>query len=425
MQFWYKFFTYLFYPFAPIYLYVRKIKKKEHPTRYKEKLSQINTSRKKGFLIWLHVASVGEAMSVLPLIENFEKDKKINKILITTITLSSAQVLEKKFNKNTKITHQFLPLDIPNFVNKFLSHWSPDLSIFIDSEIWPNLIFQIKKRNIPLLLINGRITKKTFLRWKFLINFAKKIFDKFDLCIASNKETENYLKILGAKNIKNFGNLKFAKTKSSTKNELESSLINKIGNRKIWVAASTHPTEEIFCAKAHLRIKKTFNNILTIIIPRHINRIKTISKELSNLNYKTTLYSNFDKMSSQTDILLIDTYGEASKFYDIAKCVFLGKSLIKSLINDSGQNPIEPARLGCKIYHGPNVSNFSEIYEYLKSLNVSKEINNSEELSQSLVVELDSDKTIDNQIVEKIENYGVNTLNNVLKEIKIYINAQR
>ena len=175
MHFWYKFFTYLFYPFAPIYLFIRKLKKKEHPTRYKEKLSQINMSAEKGFLAWIHLASVGEAMSVLPLIENFERDEKINKILITTITLSSAHVLEKKFAQNTKIIHQFLPLDIPNIVNKFLNHWSPDLSIFIDSEIWPNLILEIKKRNIPLLLINGRITKKTFLRWKFLINFADNV----------------------------------------------------------------------------------------------------------------------------------------------------------------------------------------------------------------------------------------------------------
>ena len=200
-------------------------------------------------------------------------------------------------------------------------------------------------------------------------------------------------------------------------------MINKIGNRKIWVAASTHPTEEIFCAQVHLRIKKKFNNILTIIIPRHINRIKTISDELLNLNYKTTLYSNFDQINSETDILLVDAYGEALKFYDIAKCVFLGKSLIESLANDSGQNPIEPARLGCKIYHGPNVNNFAEIYEFLKSLSLSKEIRNVEELSQSLVEELKNNKTVDNQIVEKIENYGVNTLNNVLKEIKIYINT--
>ena len=146
MEFWYKFFTYLFNPFAPIYLFLRKLKKKEHATRYKEKLSRINISRGDGFLIWYHVASVGEAMSILPLIENFERDEKINKILITTITLSSAQVLEKKYSQNKKIVHQFLPLDIPIFVNKFLNHWNPNLAIFIDSEIWPNLILNIKKK---------------------------------------------------------------------------------------------------------------------------------------------------------------------------------------------------------------------------------------------------------------------------------------
>ncbi len=175
MYFWYKLLTYLFYPFAPFFLFLRKLKKKEHSIRYKEKLSQINTPRGEGFLIWFHVVSVGEAISILPLIENFEQDEKIKRILITSITVSSAEVLKKKFNKNTKVIHQFLPLDIPKFVKKFLKHWSPNLSIFIDSEIWPNLIFQIKERNIPLLMVNGRISKKTFSKWKSLKNFSKKI----------------------------------------------------------------------------------------------------------------------------------------------------------------------------------------------------------------------------------------------------------
>ena len=147
MYFWYKFITYLFYPLAPIYLYLRKIRKKEDAVRYKEKLSKINSHRDGGFLVWIHMASVGEAMSVLPLIENFIQDKKINKILLTSITLSSGKILEKKFSKNSKVTHQFLPLDIPIFIKKFLDHWKPNLSIFIDSEIWPNLIFQISKKN--------------------------------------------------------------------------------------------------------------------------------------------------------------------------------------------------------------------------------------------------------------------------------------
>jgi len=422
MHFWYKFFTYLFLSFAPTYLFLRKLRKKEHPTRYKEKVSQIKISRDQGFLIWLHVASVGEAMSILPLIENFEKEKKVDKILITTITLSSSKVLEKKYNQSKKVIHQFLPLDISKFVNKFLQHWSPNLCIFIDSEIWPNLIFHIKERKIPLLLVNARITKKSFDRWRLIKSYAKKIFEKFDLCIASNSESEKYLKILGSKNIKNYGNLKFAKLKLSNNYKLEEDLFLKIKNRKIWCAASTHPSEELFCAQTHLVIKEKYKNILTIIIPRHINRISKITDEIKKLNLKVLVYNNFHEMDDDVDILLINTYGEALKFYEISKCVFLGKSLVQSLKKDSGQNPIEPARLGCKIFHGPNVSNFDEVYKFLKSLGISNEVFLPNEFGQILIKELKDKKEKNPLILKKIEDYGESALNNVLREIKIYIN---
>ena len=421
MYFWYRFFTYLFYPFAPIYLYFRKIRKKEDSISYREKLSKIEISREEGFLIWFHVASVGEAMSILPLIESCMGEKKINKILLTSITLSSGKILKKRFNQNAKVIHQFLPLDISVWTSKFLEHWKPNLSIFIDSEIWPNLISQISEKKIPLLLINARITKKSFKRWKLIISFAKKIFEKFDLCIVSNKESENFLKILGAKNIKNYGNLKFSNIKNDLNKKLDSDFFNKIKNRKIWCAASTHPTEEILCARSHLKIKESYNNILTIIIPRHIDRIEKIRKELSNLNLKIVLYSKLDQIDINTDILLIDTYGEASIFYNISKYVFVGKSTIKSLIMDSGQNPIEPARLGCKIFHGPNVSNFVEIYEYLKTLGVTKLINSSDELTLSLIEEFEENKVEKSNTKEEIDNYGQNILNNVIEELKKYI----
>ena len=418
MYFWYRFFTYLFYPFAPIYLYFRKLKKREDSKRFKEKLSKISISRNGGFLIWFHVASVGEAMSILPLIEDCIEEKKIDKILLTSITLSSGKILEKRYMQNTKVVHQFLPLDVPIFTNRFLDHWKPNLSIFIDSEIWPNLILQIANKKIPLLLINARITKKSFKRWQLATNFAQKIFAKFDLCIASNKESENFLKILGAKNIKNYGNLKFSQTKVNLNNKLDSSLLSKIQNRKIWCAASTHPSEEVLCAQAHLKIKKIYSNVLTIIIPRHIDRSEKINKELLNLNLKVAFYSKLKQMDEETDILIIDSYGESLKFYNISKYVFVGKSLIESLTQDSGQNPIEPARLGCKIFHGPNVSNFNEIYKYLETLGVTKEINNSDELSLSLVEEFKEDKAKNDKIAEKIQNYGQNIFNNVIIELK-------
>ncbi len=421
MYSWYKLFTYLFFPIAPIYLYFRKIRKKEDPKRYKEKLSKINKLRGEGILVWYHVASVGEAMSILPLIENSIQDKTINKILITSITLSSGKILEKRFYMDDKIIHQYLPLDIPNLTNKFLIHWKPNLSIFIDSEIWPNLIMQISEKKIPLMLVNGRITKKTFNRWKLLLNFAKSIFGKFDLCIASNKESEKFLNILGAKNIKNLGNIKFSNIKNNLDKKLDPFFFNRIKNRKIWCAASTHPTEEIICAKSHLKIKNNYNNLLTIIIPRHIERTHNIKKELENLNLKVVLFSQLNLIDDKTDILLIDAYGKALKFYDISKCVFLGKSLVKSLKMDSGQNPIEPARAGCKIFHGPYISNFHEIYEYLKTFNIISKVENSDELSFKLIEEFKVDRPKNEQIVERIENYGQNILNNTIKEVKKYI----
>ena len=420
MYFWYKFITYLFYPLAPIYLYFRKIRKKEDAVRYHEKLSKINIHRGEGFLVWFHMASVGEAMSVLPLIENFIQDKKINKILLTSITLSSGKILEKRYKKNEKVIHQFLPLDVPIFTGKFLEHWKPNLSIFIDSEIWPNILFQTNKKKIPLLLINARITKKSFNRWKFVSSFAKKIFEKFDLCIASNRESENFLKILGAKNIKNYGNLKFSNTKKDI-NKLDSSFLDKIKDRKIWCAASTHPNEEILCAETHLEIKKNYNNVLTIIIPRHIERAEQIKIELSKLNLKVSLYSMKGQIDSNADILLVDAYGESIKFYNISKYVFVGKSLSQNIIKNSGQNPIEPARLGCKIFHGPNISNFSEIYEYLNTLGVTKEVNSKDQLSLSLVEEFRNNRAKNHEIVEKIENYGQNIFDSVIIELKKYI----
>ena len=421
MYFWYRFFTYLFYPFAPIYLYFRKIKKKEDPIRYKEKLSKININRGEGFLIWFHVASVGEAMSILPLVDVFLNEKKISRILITSITLSSGKILEKRFKNIPKINHQFLPLDIISLVNKFLNHWRPNLCIFIDSEVWPNLVSKISEKKIPLLLVNARITKKSFDRWKIISSFAKKIFEKFDLCMASNKESENFLRILGSKNVKSYGNLKYSNIEDNVKQKLDLNFLNAIKNRQIWCAASTHSNEEILCAKMHLKIKENYKDIFTIIIPRHISRVHKIQKELSNLSINVVLSSDLSKVNNKTDILLVDSYGETKKFYNISKYVFVGKSLIESLIKDGGQNPIEPARLGCKIFHGPYVSNFLEIYKYLGNLNVAKEVNSFNELRISLVEEFEINKPKNPQIAKKIEAYGQNVLNNMTLEIKKYI----
>jgi len=418
MYFLYKLLTYLFYPFASTYLRIRKLKNKEDKVRYIEKLSKINIKRNEGFLIWFHVASVGEAMSILPLIENCIENEKISTILITSITLSSGKILEKRYKNNTKIIHQFLPLDVPIFTKKFLNYWRPNLSIFVDSEIWPNLIYKIKEKNIPLLLVNGRITNKSFIKWNLINRYAKKIFGKFDLCIASNKETENHLKILGARNIKNYGNLKFSSSKINFNNKLSSPLLENIQSRKVWCASSTHDSEEVFCAKVHLNMKKKYKNILTIIIPRHINRVKIIEQNLKKLDLKIASYNNLNKFNENTDILLVDAFGETTKFFKILKCVFLGGSLIKH----GGQNPIEPARMGCKVYHGPYIKNFSEIYSYLRDLGVAHEVNNINSLSQHLIKEFSINQENNVDVMSKIDSHGSNILDNIMKEIKSYIN---
>ena len=274
--------------------------------------------------------------------------------------------------------------------------------------------------SIPLLLVNGRITKKTFLRWRFLKKFSEEIFKKFDLCIAANNESENYLKTLGCKNTKNYGNLKFSAGKYID-NKSDEVLLKKIENRKLWCASSTHPTEETFCGKTHLYLKSTYKNILTIIIPRHVSRIEKIKKELTNLKLKIILFSNLDQMNNDTDVLLVDAYGEALKFYNISSCVFLGKSLIKKQIDNSGQNPIEPTKLGCKIFHGPNVTNFKDIYEYLGAKGITNKVSSFEELGNFLINELKENKD-SSKIVEEINNYGQDILFNVANDIKEYVN---
>ena len=424
MMVWYKFITYLVYPFIPLYLQLRKLKKKENLTSINEKQSIINIKRDKGFLVWIHMASVGETMSVLPLIDFLINNKKVDKILLTTITLSSEKIIKKKFNKNQKVIHQFLPLDVPVIIKKFLKHWHPNVSIFIDSEIWPNIISQIKLEKIPLLLVNARITKKTFNRWMFLRKFSKNIFEKFDLCLASSKESEIYLNTLGAQNIKYYGNLKFSNIKdliNENNKNFESSFVDQIKNRNIWCASSTHSSEEIICAEAHKKIKESYNNVLTIIIPRHINRVNSIYKKLSSLNLKVSVFSKLEKVNNDLDLILIDSYGEALKFYKISKCVLLGKSLISSLSKDSGQNPIEPARVGCKILHGPHISNFVEIYKYLNTLGVTKQILNAEEIGIEVINEFQKNIKKNDTISNKIENYGQSILNNITKEIEKYI----
>ena len=395
--------------FSPIIIIFRIFKGKEDTLRFKEKIGFFSKKRNKGKLIWFHGASVGEIQSIIPLIEKFEKNKEIKQILITSNTMSSSLIIKNLRLKKT--IHQFFPIDCNFISKKFLNYWEPSKAFFIDSEIWPNTINNLFKKNIPIFLLNGRITKKSYNRWKIFSSFAKSIFSKFNSCLSSNIETKQYLKKLGAKNIKLIGNLKFSQSENE-KNNLDKNLINLINSKKTWCASSTHYNEEEFCGKAHIRLKKKFKNLLTIIIPRHINRIDSIKTQLNNLNLKVHLDEPRRRVNPNTDIYLVNSYGKTKLFYKACKNIFLGGSLIMH----GGQNPLEATRYGCKILHGPNISNFREIYKFLGKKNLSRKINNLDQFINYIIKYFNS-KSNSKKIIKDLHLIGVDILNKTYKEI--------
>jgi len=409
MFFIYKILINLVFFFSPIIIVFRIFKGKEDTLRFKEKIGFFSKKKIKGKLIWFHGASVGEIQSIIPLVERFEKNKEIKQILITSNTVSSSFIIKNL--KLKKTIHQFFPVDCNIVSKKFLNYWKPSKAFFIDSEIWPNTINNLFKRNTPIFLLNGRITKKSFIRWKVFSSFAKLIFSKFDLCLSSNIETKRYLKKLGAKNIKIIGNLKFSQSENEKKS-LDKNLINLISSRKTWCASSTHHNEEEFCGKAHIKLKKKFKNLLTIIIPRHINRINSIKTALNNLNLKVHLDEPKKRINSNIDVYLVNSYGKTKLFYKACKNIFLGGSLIMH----GGQNPLEATRYGCKVLHGPYVSNFREIYKFLDKKNLSRMITNQDQLTNYIIKYFNS-KNNSKKIIKDLYLMGTDILNKTYKEI--------
>lgn len=409
MLFIYRIFINTVFIILPIIIIVRLFKRKEDYRSIKEKIGFNSKKRGMGSLIWFHGASVGEIKSIIPLILKLEKQNNIKKILITSNTLSSADVFNNF--KLKKTIHQFFPIDTNFITKKFIEYWSPSKVFFIDSEIWPNMILNIKKKKIPLILINGRITKKTFRRWNKFKNFSKEIFSNFDLCLTSDKVSKNYLTKLKAKNIIYIGNLKFTETKNKKIN-LSKNLDNFLNLKNSWCASSTHHNEEIICGKIHLKIRKKLKNLLTIIIPRHIERSEKIKIELEKLGLKVFLHSNQKKIDFDTDIYLVNAYDKTKFFFNKCKNVFLGGSLI----NHGGQNPLEAARYDCNILHGPNIKNFNEIYQFLKEKNASYQVKNINEFCKILSKLLSSKKPY-KKIKTDINILGENILNKTLKKI--------
>ena len=402
--------------FSPLIIILRILKKKEDKKRFKEKFCFPSKNRVIGNLIWFHGSSVGELLSILPLVNELEKNKSINQILITSSTLSSAGIF-KKF-KFKKTVHQFFPIDSILFSYKFLNYWKPSIAIFVESEIWPSIFQALNKKNTPLLLLNARVTKKTFNKWNHIKSFSNSVFKNISKAYPQNNETLNYLKKLDVSKIKIIGNLKFTNNDQDKLIKLNKVLLKNLKNRKIWCASSTHSGEEIACSKVHLRLKKKYKSLLTIIIPRHIHRVNKIVQQIKDLKLNVVLHSSNPKKLKDTDIYLVDTYGETKKFYNSSNVVFMGKSLS----GKGGQNPLEPARQGAAILYGPNIDNFSDIYRLLDKMKITHKVNSVRSLANlvnKLMIKPNNKKNY-----LKIAKIGKKILNETKDEINSLLNNE-
>ena len=408
MYFFYNLLTNIVIIISPLIILFRVIKGKEDIKRVGEKFC-IYSQKKNKKNIWIHAASVGELMSIVPIIKKLEKNKKIKNILLSTSTTSSEKIFKKLRLKKT--SHVYFPLDNNYIVKKFIRYWQPELAIFIDSEIWPNMFGNLKSNNIPIIVMNARITERSFNRWKIFSKFANQVFENISLALPQNLETLRYLKLLKVKNIRVAGNLKYYGQKSNYDKKTKL-LKNKFKDFKLWCAASTHSDEEVLIGKLHKKLKRSEKKLITIIIPRHINRTNEIINTLNNLDLNCVTHSSNQKLRKNTDIYLVDSYGESSKFYSLTNVCFVGGSIIKH----GGQNPLEPARLGNYIINGPNVKNFKEIYTFLNNLKISSSTSNILTMESIILKKLKT--KITNKNIKKIIKIG----DDVLEKNLFYIN---
>ena len=408
MYFFYNILVNLAIIISPIIIIYRILKGKEDPKRIGEKFC-IYSKKKSNKNIWIHAASVGELMSIIPVLRKLEKNKKIKNILLSTSTTSSAKIFNKL--KLKKTSHVYFPLDNNYIVKRFINYWKPELAIFIDSEIWPNMFKNLYLQDIPIIIMNARITKHSFNKWQNFPNFANQVFGNITLALPQNLETLKYLKLLKVKNIKTAGNLKYYGQKNN-QDYLSKLLKNKFKDFKVWCAASTHYNEEILIGNLHKKLKKREKKLITIIIPRHINRSNEIKEALNKLDLNCITHSSNQKIKKNTDIYLVDSYGESSRFYNLTNVSFVGGSIIKH----GGQNPLEPARLGNYIVSGPYVKNFKEIYTFLNNLKMSSFTSDILKI-ENLILKKLKNKT-PNRNIKKIIKIG----NDVLEKNLFYIN---
>jgi 3-deoxy-D-manno-octulosonic-acid transferase len=370
-------------PLISMFLARRMARGKEDRLRFGERKGVAGIARPSGRMVWLHAASVGESLSMLPVIERIQALPNTT-VLVTTGTVSSAQLMAERLPAGA--LHQYVPVDRLPWVRRFLNHWRPDLALWAESEFWPNLLIETARRRVPLVLLNGRISDRSFAKWSKHPKLAARLLDCFALCLGQTPADAERLQVLGASRVACRGNLKFAVPPLPGDDAVLAALTADLAGRPRWLAASTHAGEELAAAQVHQVLAARHPGLLTIIVPRHPPRGSAIAAELSDLGLVVAQRSAGQAVGPRTDILLADTMGELGVFIRLAPVVFMGKSLI----GQGGQNPLEPARLGAAVMFGPHMDNFADIAEEMCKAGAAERVEDEDGLARAVSRRLDS-----------------------------------
>jgi 3-deoxy-D-manno-octulosonic-acid transferase len=374
-------------PFLYIYILIRVLKGKEDFKRLGERFGRASVKRKEGKLIWLHAASLGEAITLLILVDKLKHTFPKTNFLFTSGTINSAKVLKERLDP--KIIHQFVPIDKKSFVRRFLKYWKPDFVIFVESEIWPNLIVESKKAGAELVLVNAKLSDKSYIKAYKHKSFYHFLLSHFSIILAQSLDAKEKLESLSNQQISIIKNLKFDAVPLQANPIEVGNYLNLLRNRKVFLAVSTHKGEEKIILETHKRLKLDFHNLLTIICPRHPIRTPEIEREIEKLELKYQVRTKSKSIDDDTDIYLANTVGELGLFFRLSEICFVGGSLVEGI---GGHNPIEPAKLNLAIISGKFVENFQEIYKDMLQRKAVKMVENQNELI----------KTIHNLFTDKI-----------------------
>ncbi|MEM9810886.1 MAG: 3-deoxy-D-manno-octulosonic acid transferase [Pseudomonadota bacterium] len=360
---------------------------KEDPHRLDERRGQSTSARPEGKVLWLHGASVGESLSILPLVQALKKRHAGLSFLVTTGTVTSAELMAKRLPPHA--IHQYVPVDQPQFVRRFFDHWRPDAALFVESELWPVMLGQAHDRGVPMALINARMSPKSFQSWQSRKRAAQELLSVFDVIIAQNEDNADRFKTLSGRPVEMLGNLKYAaEPLPAAKPDVEQ-MQAWLGDRGRWLAASTHEGEEIKVLSAHRQILLTDPHSLLILAPRHPARGDEIEELCKAQDFKIARRSKKQPVTETTEIYLADTLGELGVFYSLCDVAFVGGSLAPI----GGHNPLEPARLGCAILHGEEIFNFADTYKDMRNTGSAGLVRNERDLAASLERLLSDAKT--------------------------------